>query len=195
MSRRRTTCRNGAVSTSSSWTLSETFIISSQTLSSTSWMMINAGANKFICWQNQECSRFNTSSPSTRIHWDHTTVHGILRGYFLWGSRVPNTKSKIVTGTTAASTDYLLCFSSSNRNEEMKLETIWSLCYIVSPINAKVFLLLSYIFRGKPFLKVACSASPRTPKLPTSGRQPTQCILINAICFNVDVGKMNIFHC
>ena len=54
-----------------------------------------------------------------------------------------------------ASTDYLLCFSSSNRSEEMKLETIWSLCYIVSPINAKVFLLLSYIFRGKPFLKVA----------------------------------------
>ena len=84
---------------------------------------------------------------------------------------------------------------TETRNEEMKLETIWSLCYIVSPINAKVFLLLSYIFRGKPFLKVACSASPRTPKLPTSGRQPTQCILINAICFNVDVGKMNIFHC
>ena len=102
---------------------------------------------------------------------------------------MPNTKSKIVTGTTAASTDYLLCFSSSNRNEEMKLETIWSLCYIVSPINAKVFLLLSYIFRGKPFLKIACSASPLTPKLPTSGRQLTQYILINAICFNVDVGK------
>ena len=69
------------------------------------------GAHKFNHWHNQECSRLNTTSPFTRIHWDRTTVHGILRGYFLWSSRVPNTKSKIVTGTIAASTDYLLFFS------------------------------------------------------------------------------------
>ena len=69
------------------------------------------GAHKFNHWHNQECSRFNATSPFTRIHWDRTTVHGILRGYFLWSSRVPNTKSKIVTGTIAASTDYLIFFS------------------------------------------------------------------------------------
>ena len=68
------------------------------------------GAHKFNHWHNQECSRFN-ATPFTRIHWDRTTVHGILRGYFLWSSRVPNTKSKIVTGTIAASTDYLHFFS------------------------------------------------------------------------------------
>ena len=69
------------------------------------------GAHKFNRWHNQEYSRFNTTSPFTRIHWDRTTVHVILRGYFLWSSRVPNTKSKIVTGTIAASTDYLHFFS------------------------------------------------------------------------------------
>ena len=69
------------------------------------------GAHKFNRWHNQEYSRFNTTSPFTRIHWDRTTVHVILRGYFLWSSRVPNTKSKIATGTIAASTDYLIFFS------------------------------------------------------------------------------------
>ena len=62
------------------------------------------GAHKFNHWHNQECSRFNATSPFTRIHWDRTTVHGILQGYFLWSRRVPSTKSKIVTGTIAAST-------------------------------------------------------------------------------------------
>ena len=78
-----------------------------------------------------------------------------------------------------------------HRTETKKWNLIlfWVYVMIVSAINANVFLLLSCIFRGKPFLKVACSASPCTPKLPTSGRQLIQYILICAICFNVDVGK------